>query len=393
MTGEPPFFFLTYAHTNQRALVARVYEDICAEIWERTPWPNEVPPGFMDRRDIATGADWRTAVAGALGTCRVLVPLYSPKYFNSPECGREFHGFTCRVVSHHARHGGTVMPVVPALWTPVADEHMPEAVRRLQADFDAVHQTYAREGLYTLVKNASYRRVYLQVIKYLAEQIIGYAESSEMVTDPPHQVDLSRDAFHVEGEPATESANRLTVMVAAPIRDRLPPGRSPEYYGYDAAQWAPYRPLATKAVVELVETISRDLDYVPRVMALEKGLNPNLWSDPNSGIGVVLLDPWICLQPDYRDQVHQIDRLGAGRIGVIAVWNVNDPETVNSWDALRTALRTEAPSMLGDPGTPTVLGSSQVHSLNEFADVLTAVLGRAMNRRLNGPAPDDGLQG
>ena len=85
----PPYFFLGYAHTPEQPWVDRFYRDLCAEIIERTEWPTNLSPGFMDVNGIRAGEDWRQAVGGALATCRVLVPLYSRRYFTRAECGRE----------------------------------------------------------------------------------------------------------------------------------------------------------------------------------------------------------------------------------------------------------------------------------------------------------------
>src|SRR3954471_22581824 len=127
-----PYFFLAYAHTPERPWVNKFYSALSKEILENTDWPTEYPVGFMDESGIRLGEDWRDAVAGALATCRVLVPLYSRRYFSRPQCGTEWHAFNRRLDDHRDRHGFHATAIVPALWTPVAEEYIPEAVKNVQ---------------------------------------------------------------------------------------------------------------------------------------------------------------------------------------------------------------------------------------------------------------------
>ena len=99
-----PYFFLGYAHTPEKPWVEKLYREICAEILERTTLPVSVEVGFMDGSGIPLGGDWRDEVARALATCRVFVPLYSPRYFTREECGVEWHAFAQRLIDHRARH-------------------------------------------------------------------------------------------------------------------------------------------------------------------------------------------------------------------------------------------------------------------------------------------------
>jgi FxsC-like protein len=385
-----PYFFLAYAHTPERPWVNKFYSALSKEILENTDWPTEYPVGFMDESGIRLGEDWRDAVAGALATCRVLVPLYSRRYFSRPQCGTEWHAFNRRLDDHRDRHGFQSTAIVPALWTPVAEEYIPEAVKNVQVDFQRVHTSYASEGLYTLIKNRAYRPIYQKVVTHLARQIIQAAENQALVPCGVNEIDLSRDAF----QPSSISApatRRVTIMVAAPTTHRLPPERSSRSYGLAATAWAPYQPESLRPIAEAVAFIARSLDYEPSIMSLDEGLSGRDWMSPDSGLGIVLFDPWLCLDPASAEQIRRADELGADRIGTVVIWNLRDQQTQEQATRIRRALYQTAPRLLGDPNIPATLGAARVHSLEELNSQIPTVLDRALNRYLNhanaGPPP------
>lgn len=377
-----PYFFLAYAHTPERPWVDRLYQELCREILERTDWPTELPVGFMDESGIRLGEDWREAVANALATCRVLVPLYSPRYFTRPQCGFEWHAFNRRMLDHRARHGSDATPIVPALWTPVAEQQIPEAVRHVQVDFRTVHANYANEGLYTLIKNRAYRNTYQRVVAHLAVQIIRAADENRSLSPcPVNEIDLSRDAFQPSaGDVPT--VRRLTIMVAAPTSERLPLDRSQRFYGVAPTAWVPFQPDSFRPIAETVAFIARTLDFEPDIVSLDDGLNGRDWAGPDGGLGLVLFDPWLSLDPSCAEPIRRVDELGTDRIGTVVVWNMRDPQTRDQADGLRKALQAAAPRLLGEPGTPAALGAVRVHSVEEFTTAVPTVLDRALNRYL-----------
>ncbi len=381
----PPYFFLGYAHTPEQAWVARFYRDLCAEIIERTEWPTDRAPGFMDADGIRAGEDWRRAVGSALATCRVLVPLYSRRYFTRVECGREWHGFQARMTLHQQLQDGAVdvVPIVPALWTPVQLKYLPPTVRDLHIDFLSVNRTYAEEGLYTLIKNRTYKSAYQKVVKHLAERIIDAAEGQSLRVCAADDIDLSQNAFEQPPENLPPDRN-LTIMVAAPTAQRCPPERDVQFYGPSALDWSPYRSVQPDPIAESAARIARSLDFQTQIVGLDEGLAGRDWSSTRSGLGLVLVDPWLALDPDSGEQLRRIDALGAGRIAVVAVWNSgSDAQTAARADEIRKALHDRAPRLLGDPDTPEALGALRTHSAAEFEASLPNALDRALNRYFN----------
>src|SRR5579859_3973830 len=140
-----PYFFLSYARTPRRdpadkenpdRWVHRLYKDLCNEILQLT----DVQPaeaGFMDMEN-KIGAEWSPELMTAIKNCRVFMPLYSRRYFESDNCGREWFAFARRQVNHRARGGERVDAIVPALWTRLDRGKIPAIAQTYQ---------YAHPGL------------------------------------------------------------------------------------------------------------------------------------------------------------------------------------------------------------------------------------------------------
>ncbi|MGW1355371.1 FxsC protein, partial [Streptomyces sp. NPDC002409] len=84
-----PYFFLSYAHTpgygggtDPDMWVERLFKDLCDHVLAMTDLPAGAPAGFMDR-EIRSGEGWSERLGEVLATCRVFVPLFSPRYFAS----------------------------------------------------------------------------------------------------------------------------------------------------------------------------------------------------------------------------------------------------------------------------------------------------------------------
>src|SRR5271170_6503468 len=118
-----PYFFLSYARTPKRdptekedpdRWVYKLYRDLCDVILQLTDArPEEA--GFMDREN-KLGTEWSPELVNALQRCRVFVPLYSRRYFESSYCGKEWFAFARREVTTAARGGDVASAIVPALW-------------------------------------------------------------------------------------------------------------------------------------------------------------------------------------------------------------------------------------------------------------------------------------
>jgi hypothetical protein len=86
------WFFLSYARADDREdLVGRFHRDLTAEV-QAQAGVGQRHISFMDN-DLDRGAAWEQELSESLSRSLLLVPLYSPSYFRSDFCGREWQFF------------------------------------------------------------------------------------------------------------------------------------------------------------------------------------------------------------------------------------------------------------------------------------------------------------
>lgn len=135
-----PYFYLSYAHTPKGRIegpdpdmwVERLYQDLCGHVMAMTDLPAGAPPaGFIDR-SVRSGEGWSEQMGEFLAACRVFVPLFSPRYFASEMCGKEWHAFEQRAIRHRASTNQPAEAIVPVLWVPVPPTQLPGPAAQLQ---------------------------------------------------------------------------------------------------------------------------------------------------------------------------------------------------------------------------------------------------------------------
>jgi hypothetical protein len=114
--------------------------------------------GFFAAGTIETGEDWKDELVDQLERCHVIVPLYSPNYFKSPHCGREWKVYYDRFQENKVNPPPDVQRpdiILPVLWTSELLE-LPEQVGEVQdkivADYPKV---YSEFGLSYMMRSPS----------------------------------------------------------------------------------------------------------------------------------------------------------------------------------------------------------------------------------------------
>ncbi|MEU9173315.1 TIR-like protein FxsC [Streptomyces sp. NPDC048420] len=193
----PPVFYLSYARrpsvgSRQRDLESRFFRDLSRSVSEITG-SEPSTTGFNDRA-IPPGASWEEELRRALAEAQVLVPLYSPSYFKSEWCGREFDAFHRRMEWGASLDGRAVSAIVPVIWLPTDEEQLPLAARSIQYSSASLSRRYIQEGLSGLLETGD-RREYEDVVQRIAETVVGVARQARLrPCDPSDLADL-RNAF------------------------------------------------------------------------------------------------------------------------------------------------------------------------------------------------------
>jgi TIR domain len=208
---QATYFFLSYAHTPDGGVherdsmdrqVRHFFFDICRHVMNLSNLKSGIPAGYMDV-DMRPGNFWKPELLKNLAECQVFVPLWSPRYFESEWCGREWDAFQRRQHAHRASHGAVTNAVVPVLW--VEEElvipSVPAPLLEIQyLPPDA--NLYREKGLYGLLiaRPDDYSEIALEI----ARTIIRVARATQLTPCDVSLFEGLRNAFaemrHEEGE-------------------------------------------------------------------------------------------------------------------------------------------------------------------------------------------------
>jgi hypothetical protein len=197
---EAPYFFLSHSHprsrhagpNDQHVKLVEFYQLLSAHLIALTTFNAELAPGYLDR-SMRVGTIWPDALARALGACRVFVPLYSERLFESEWCGREWHAFRSRELAHLAAGGLAASAIVPVLWTGLDYVRLPDCALPIEYSDLTLDDRYKQYGLYGLriIDDAAYQRAVLS----LAFTIRHVAEITRMEPSEPPVLDRLINAF------------------------------------------------------------------------------------------------------------------------------------------------------------------------------------------------------
>jgi FxsC-like protein len=377
-----PYFFLSYARTPKRdptdktdpdRWVYKLYKDLCDEILQMTDaQPGEA--GFMDR-DNKLGSEWSPDLMNAIKACRVFVPLYSRRYFESDNCGREWFAFARREVIHRAEDGVGAIAIVPALWTRMDRDLIPEVAKSFQYDHVDLGSRYCAEGFYGVMKLRNYRAAYESAVHRLAERIIEIGDRSLAHADDDVQGMERKDFESLPSAFGPASVRRTTdgqlqLSVLAHDTSTLPPGRTSDYYGQSPHTWSPYRPTYPRPLADYaVELAKKCLDCEPRFEPFandtpaqtETGLTPP---------GLCLVDAWVVLSDSHLDRLHTLNQMTEPWVSILVPWNSQDEGMSASAKDLHQKLRQYLPRKLDGVPRRCRMAADGIPTMHDFSQLL-----------------------
>jgi FxsC-like protein len=379
-----PYFFLSYARTPKRdpadrddpdRWVHKLYKDLCAEILQMTDARSE-EAGFMDRED-KIGSAWSPELIGELARCRVFVPLYSRRYFESDHCGREWFAFARREITARARGSALVDAIVPALWTRLDRERLPPVAQAVQFDHSLLGERYYTEGFYGIMKLQNYRVDYQRAVHRLAQRIIDVADQSAVLADDSSLRRVTTSDFDSLPSAFGPASARRTVdrqiqiAVLAHDTSTLPPGISRSHYGPSPQAWSPYWPDYTTPIAAYAQDLAREsLDCTPLVATFDDDVGTWASNGPPMPPSLCLVDPWVSISDQHLEQLRKLNQIEDPWVSVLIPWSSQDRELNEAGDVLRTKLAERLGRKLNSVPRRCAMAASGIPTLEDFAQLL-----------------------
>jgi len=295
--------------------------------------------------------------------------LYSPRYFESEACGKEWYAFARRALDHKAKHGSLIEAIVPALWATVKPANLPEAARVIQFDHQSFGRRYSRDGFYGIMKLGRYRPEYRQAVLRLARRIVDVAEQAQIApVTPVDDFDSLPRSF---GLSAGSNANRqLRITVAAPDLQALPRGREPSFYGASPLDWRPYQPTHTQPVAEYAAELTKMMGYTTTINTIAEEISEQAADDVPPALGLFLLDAWSTLSDHESEQIREFDRLAQPWVNLMVPWSELDQQTQEAEKELRKHLQASVTQMLSRAHPKHRMAITGISSLSKFGDII-----------------------
>jgi hypothetical protein len=161
-----PRYFFSYARKDAKgaqppSLLDVFFGDLLDEVRTNVPGSD----AFRDERDLDLGVAYEPELLGQLCTARAMLAIYSPAYFQSEYCGKEWGLFRSRALSAEAAS------LIPVLWVPA---ELPKCVGAYQHSNSDFPPMYAQQGLRYLVQRRlsdPYRLAYLDSVHALGHAL------------------------------------------------------------------------------------------------------------------------------------------------------------------------------------------------------------------------------
>ena len=308
-TTIPPVFFASYARADTEYEpyhkdMKRFIDDLSAKVAVKMAVPR-LGICFFDESSIETGTIWRSELADALKTCRVGVTLYSPSYFTSKWCGKEFQVFLNRAAANPALPQ-TPVGIVPVLWMKCTT--LPPCVQQIQYKHDAFPSEYAEVGVQQLLALKVYSDHYQLSLEAIADSIVGTAAIS-LASVPVLDLENIPSAWDRSSAADPESHKEGSIGKTCFV--------FVSRHGWD---WQPY-PERRKTIGAMAQQISGDLGLRYEEIVYDAALPKKLKETRTSSVPTVLFgDPASLMDGAYAQPMREYDELYLLNCGALVPW-------------------------------------------------------------------------
>ncbi len=347
-----PYFFFSYARRDRRqdtdAFIDRFHDDLCAELGRLEP-AARVETSYRDTDRLILGDDWERELAAVLAQCRTMVALYSPAYFASKYCGKEWTAFHGRVRRHHELTGSLVPALIPVLWEPPTVE-LPGEVAAIQYVEPAMSEPYAKYGLRHLLRTDPTGEDYRRVVRVVAGRVKD-AAARQLTELPMFDLGAIRGYFPSRSPLDTmagESAGLVRLFIAAGTAGAATTAgaaaagatASGGWYGVKPWNWAPYHPPTSPGLAARAQQVIAAAGHATTLDEVSTSLPGMLdQAREDNQVSILLVDPWAAASEKYAGPLAVYDGQNHPVTGVMIPAGTSEPAPGAARDALWNGVR------------------------------------------------------
>jgi FxsC-like protein len=352
------WFFFSYAHADQNVFLKKFYDDLAEKVRGRTG--ALIPEsGFIDRDGIEHGAKWNTTLEEALQSCRVFVPIYSPSYFRSEYCGKEFKIFLDRLKAAQKSSASTKLAplILPVLLNPESNirSHLPAHISEFQYTHGIYPEEYLKEGILQLVQhaantNSKYYNQYLSFLGNFADTVVNAAEAHPLpavqsLTKLSEVASIFSPATRIAPAAGETGPRYVQFIFVAGKKSEMENAQRKrlKFYGQKGgSDWQPfldsYQGSASALAIEAVESFAKNIHY--EEVVLGQGIVEQIKEASSQGkIVVVVADTWTLKLKSYIDLVTPLDEYSSMNCITLILWNEEDQESKLEKEKLTLAVK------------------------------------------------------
>ena len=346
-------FFFSYKRVVDGPYLQIFFEKLSEELSGELQLDPGEEIGFFDEKGIELGDAWEPTIANALQQSKVLVCAYSPRYFQSEYCGKEWQVFQMRRELHRqqklAGDPSAQLPpvIIPVLWQPCTPV---PAVAGIQYMYGNAQSFENQKGVRKLVKRRTINQeVFDEYIELLAEKIKDAVSHqlpqlpnlpalsqvpSAFVTQPQIAVALAAARPQQAATSAATGSTkhvRFIFVAADPAKKFIGPQQA-DAYGTRGSYWKPFHPTVNDRIGRLLQHFvsSEELDFDSDIVEFGQDLVPVVQQAfDERKIVVLLVDGWtITSDTASQNILRQFDQNSVNLYNatVLVPWNDSDLE-------------------------------------------------------------------
>jgi FxsC-like protein len=336
------FFFFSYARNDaEDKYLRKFYNELTIEIAGRLgSKANDI--GFLDI-NLPPGTVWAEGTARAIASCKVFIPAYSPSFFKSNYCGKEWHCFQRRLEDC----GASTELILPVWWLP-PEPHLASTVEHIQDFRDGHGNAYRDRGLRFLRQLKHNRADYQKFLAKFAEQAVAAATRNPLSDGNTPDLRQSPNAFlgaanrptSASTEPGSGGPKWVRFIVVAGSREQMEQHRTNlHYYGDEWDGWQPYHPDYEDPIGIHAQRIANVQRFYSDSRVADAGLLKVVReAERRREIVVLLIDSWATRITDYSALLAKYDCEQFENTAIVIPSNHADEETSSRLDRLRAEL-------------------------------------------------------